>query len=88
MKYRKKPVVIEAVQWNPNDNGAQTGGWPRTKVWKPAKLWQVGLFNNILLIPTLEGIMNCKPGDFVIRGVRGEFYSCDKYIFEETYEKI
>lgn len=88
MKFRKKPVEIEAVQWNPTDNGAQRGGWPRSKAWKPAKLWMVHLITLDLFIPTLEGEMRCMPGDWVIKGIQGEFYSCDKYIFEETYEPV
>ena len=42
----------------------------------------------MVAIPTLEGIMRCKVNNYVIKGVRGEFYPCDIEIFEETYEEI
>lgn len=88
MKYRKKPVTIEAVQWIPNERGSRLGGWPKSKAWAPAKKWLVSSVDLSLYIPTLEGEMKCKPGDYVIKGVRGEFYSCREDIFNETYEKV
>ena len=88
MKFRKKPVVIEAVQWLPNERGSLIGGWPKSKAWKPAKTWLVGLTIQNLLIPTLEGETVANVGDWVIKGVKGEFYACKPDIFEMTYEKV
>ena len=82
MKYRKKPVVIEAVQW--------TG--------KKGNLLEVTQLNtgtriiekngDSLLIPTLEGDMTASLGDWIIQGVSGEIYPCKPDIFELTYEKV
>jgi len=82
MKFRKKPVVIEAIQF--------TGGnWERIGEFvgqKAALARKYG--NNILLINTLEGEMRADVGDWIIKGVKGEFYPCKPDIFELTYEKV
>lgn len=75
MKYRKKPVVIEAVQWFKHGDHAQVEHIPydsddRGHGW----------------IKTLEGGHIVSPGDWIIRGVRGEFYPCKPDIFDATYE--
>lgn len=83
-QYRKKPVVIEAVQWTgenvaevdafigdgleDNDDGAKPG--------QP------------ISIETLEGVMTAQVGDWIIRGVKGELYPCKPDIFEATYEAV
>ena len=80
-KYRKKPVVIEAVHYRrgeiPDDDfiieGIKTG-----------KLRHCD--DDTFLIDTLEGSMIARPGDWIIRGVKGEFYPCKPDIFEATYE--
>lgn len=84
MKYRKKPVVIEAVQFNGNDFKAVYS------VFKSAKEWRAELRDNswVMFIPTLEGIMEATDGDFIIKGVKGEFYPCKPDIFELTYEAV
>lgn len=78
MKYRKKPVVIEAVQW-------LTDNYPEVVAfcsWVESRGE-----GSILTIPTLEGSMKCQPFDWIIKGVKGEFYPCKPDIFEATYEK-
>ena len=80
MKYRKKPVVIEAFQWFVYE----VPDW-----WTEAS----GKFNIIVdtgsvFIPTLEGTHEAKPNDFIIKGVKGELYPCKPDIFELTYEKV
>ena len=81
MKYRKKPVVIEAMQFtgrNDEEVAAFTGraGYdPDDK----APSW---------IIDTLEGRMLANPGDWIIKGVAGEFYPCKPDIFEQTYERV
>ncbi len=77
-KYRKKPVVIEAVQWT----GTVTPAVERLLQKTP-----VLLKGSSLLIPTLEGVMAANPGDYIIRGVKGEYYPCKPDIFNKTYEK-
>lgn len=77
-KYRKKPVVIEAVQFI---NSADIHEFCKDKVREP-----VG--HDYLEIDTLEGIMKASIGDYIIKGVKGEFYPCKPDIFEATYEKV
>ena len=77
-KFRKKPVVIEAIQWTAENREeiAEFLGDARRKV--PG---------NPLQIYTLEGIMNVSVGDYIIKGIKGEFYPCKPDIFELTYEE-
>ena len=83
MKYRKKPIVIEAIQW--------TGGNPEEIYDFTGKHLTVGMntdFKLTLEIDTLEGTMIATEGDFIIRGVNGELYPCKPDIFEKTYEGV
>ncbi|HHF7341037.1 TPA: hypothetical protein ACPSKZ_000696 [Legionella anisa] len=81
MKYRKKPVVIEAVQWNGRlEDLVQAFG---------AEPLPIGLYPiPQITIQTLEGDMRCEIGDYIIKGIKGEFYPCKHDIFEATYEKV
>lgn len=86
-KYRKKLVVVEAVQFDP-----ETLPWPDCVV--PSKL-QHGRMRDrgyypvgTPIIKTIEGDTQVSPGDWIIKGVAGEFYPCDPAIFESTYEPI
>lgn len=77
-KYRKKPVVIEAVQWKgypTNSMLTHLGG---------SVLMDGG--SGFMVIETLEGKLYATPGDWIIRGVKGEYYPCKPDIFEQTYE--
>lgn len=85
MKYRKKPVVIEAIRiYEPNkpedvinfcpSAGLRVVGAVGEKMW--------------VQIPTLEGVMRADYGDWIIKGIAGEFYPCKPDIFERTYEKV
>lgn len=89
-KYRKKPVVIEAVKWN-GDNLKEiidfTGLHPSANKWTWEEYEQV-VKQDGLKIFTLEGKMNADIGDWIIRGVNGEFYPCKPDIFEKTYESV
>lgn len=94
MKYRKKPVVIEAIIWN-GDNLKEviefTGKHPKFDKWFYS--WEeyetfVKNDGNLFKIFTLEGVMEASVGDFIIRGVSGEHYPCKPDIFEQTYEKV
>lgn len=61
-RYRKKPVVVEAVQWTGRNHAEVT------------ELW--------------GGVMIASPGDYIIKGVHGEFYPCKPDIFHKTYEEV
>lgn len=78
MKFRKRPVVIDAVQWNGRVEDFKAFG----NVPLPISLDPLPA----LTISTLEGEMRADPGDWIIRGVHGEFYPCKPDIFEMTYE--
>lgn len=91
MKYRKKPIIIEAVQWtglNLEEIKAFVGENLKYDIIDTA--WEVGKgapFVN-MKIHTLEGDYECTKGDFIIKGVNGEFYPCKPDIFEKTYEAV
>ncbi len=81
MQYRKKPVVIEAIQYGPYS----------------APTLELALFldgagayatENGIMIPTLEGDHLAQVGDWIIKGVKGEFYPCRDDIFRMTYEAV
>lgn len=84
MKYKKKLVTVEAFQW----------GFDITPKWAAEEFVEgtlIELDTGIdleLHIETLEGEIVAKLGDFVIKGVHGEIYSCKPDIFEETYAKV
>jgi hypothetical protein len=80
-QYRKKPVVIEAVQWSGRNIEEVEGFVP------PESLdYEPGV--KTLHIKTLEGRMFAKHWDYIIKGVKGEFYPCKPDIFEATYETV
>ena len=77
-KFRKKPVTIEAIQWtgkNLSEIGNFVGGSIANK-------------STILIIHTLEGDMEASIGDYIIKGVNGEFYPCKPDIFDKIYEEV
>lgn len=88
MKYKKKPVVIEAIQYD--------GEWKPIIDWLTDDVHFVLQFmtrppivrnhEGFLEITTLEGVMTAQPGDWIICGVKGEFYPCKDDIFQATYE--
>lgn len=85
-KYRKKPVEIEAVQVTQR-NGEEIESW----IGASAKSYDVGMapgMTHHIDIDTLEGTMRADVGDWIIKGVKGEFYPCKPDIFEATYEEV
>lgn len=79
--HRKKPVVIEAVQFVPESHDELLHHLDGC----------TGFYINDdgnIVIPTLEGDMIASPGDWIIRGVKGEFYPCKPDIFDATYEEV
>lgn len=83
MKYRKKPVVIEAIQFLGDDVNVVD-----CMLFCPLLLKETYRCNETLTIPTLEGKMLCSKGDYIIKGINGEFYPCKPDIFHETYEAV
>ena len=79
--FRKRPIVIEAVQWNGLDEQAVADfvGTDRDLVTN---------HEGAMFIQTLEGKMRADTGDWIIRGVKGELYPCKPDIFDATYEGI
>lgn len=100
MKFRKKPVVIEACRWN--GDIAAMASWAastdlemrKKRGEAPPPSGSVDLPIHLisgsdrLEIDTLEGVMVVSPGDWVLCGVKGEFYPCKPDIFEATYEAV
>ena len=80
MKFRKKPVIIEAIQYD----GSPASGSAACNFMGLERV----LFSDTqgLFIDTLEGTMTAAIGDWIIKGVKGEFYPCKPDIFEATYE--
>jgi hypothetical protein len=93
MKYRKKPVVIDAVQWTgANLEEVMPFFGDFSKLPNPDGYVEPGIGHcppeGTLDIPTLEGTMTARAGDWIIKGVKGEFYPCKPDIFEATYERV
>ena len=90
MKYRKKPVVIDAWRWTGEVTEELKGivtEPPFVFSYKSKSLNS----NEVVLeltVETLEGTMIISVGDYIIRGVNGEYYPCKPDIFEKTYEKV
>lgn len=78
MKYKKKPVVIEAFRY----------GFERMPYWMNNRTWIAQEHENSLTIHTLEGDMKADVGDYIIKGIKGEIYPCKAEIFDQTYEKV
>jgi hypothetical protein len=78
-KYRKKPVVIEAVQYLHTTES-------RKEICDFMGITSIGFCDLGAFIPTLEGTMTAAQNDWIIKGVKGEFYPCKPDIFAATYE--
>jgi hypothetical protein len=78
MKFRKKPVVIEAVQWT-GDNLSEI-----QRFYRPNEI----LIGDKIVISTLGGTITADKGDWILKGIKGEYYPCKPDIFAETYEKV
>lgn len=94
IEYVKKPVKIEAIKWN-GRNEADIWAFTGQNLRISRPLHEVEREqDNIpdsaycIFIPTLEGEMRCDRGDYVIKGIAGEFYPCKPDIFEKTYEPV
>lgn len=90
--YRKRPVVIQAIQWTGSNfeeisqfMGCTSEDYFNTE--SPCRFY-MSHGTNELVIKTLEGDHTAKPTDYIIRGVQGEFYPCRENIFLATYETV
>ena len=79
-KYKKKPVVIEAIKLK-KDNIKMCIDFVGNNC-------RFGVYDGLFTIKTLEGEMRGDIGDYIIKGVKGEFYPCKPDIFEMTYESV
>ncbi len=85
MRFRKRPVVIEAEQFFPDrDWPAGVVATTNTAVWGPRE----APIERIHIIKTMEGPHIVRPGDWVITGIKGERYPCNNDIFQSTYERV
>jgi hypothetical protein len=95
MKYRKKPVEVEAIQWT-GKNHRQMFDFLTSNSFKKETMTVDGDHFYIdhskveggLIIKTLEGEHIASIGDYIIKGIQGEFYPCKEEIFNQTYEAI
>ena len=81
MKYRKKPVVIDAMLYDGTNANA-------IREWSSGRALQCTTYDKRVTIHTLEGDMFGNVGDYIIKGVANEFYPCKAEIFHATYEKV
>lgn len=86
-KYRKKPVVIEAIELCRNfaEQAVDFVGTENVSDFNLGELYEDACY---IEIKTLEGVMTASEGDFIIKGVNGEFYPCKPDIFAKTYEEV
>ena len=95
MKFRKKPILVEAFHLTEGQS-RDRGTWPAWLCdgWNAAsesplrKIGAVYPQGDALVICTLEGLMKCNVGDWIIRGVKGELYPCKPDVFAATYEPV
>lgn len=92
MKFRKKPVIVEAFQMT-KENFWDNKDWPDwlNRAWNLSSLETGAVYRSgdyRLNINTLEGTMECNKEDWIIKGIKGELYPCRDDIFKECYELI
>jgi len=79
-KYRKKPIVVDVFRWLMDD----VPEWITSAI----RANKINFDMRGMIISTLEGEMLASPGDYIIKGVKGELYSCKPDVFEQTYELV
>ncbi len=85
-KFRKKPIVIEAIEVRTSNHGALSAFVGSDLCIETH--WSGGGMKNYFVIETDEGDMRAGVGDWIIKGIKGEFYPCKPDIFEATYEAV
>jgi len=88
-KFIKKPIEIEAIQFD-GMNAFEIQKWSNQKILfsSMVEITENNPSGKYLEIKTLEGILIAIPGDWIIKGVKGEFYPCKPDIFEMTYDEV
>lgn len=86
-KYRKKPVIIEAIQWT-GEMEPEFVEFAHRHATPTSSPFRMDYMARTVLIQTLEGVMRAEPGDWIICGVNGELYPCKPDIFAKTYEAV
>jgi len=81
VKYRKRPVVVDAVRWT-GSMSIEIQEFMSDSEREPI------VTDDSLVIPTPEGDMVARKGDYIIKGVEGEFYPCKPSVFKDTYEPV
>lgn len=90
-KYKTKPVVIEAVRWTGLNLDEVKEFVGKDLIYDINDIaWKVGMGSPgvYLQIKTLEGVMKCMLGDYIIKGTQGEFYPCKPVVFEKKYKEV
>ena len=89
MKYRKKPVVVNAFKWTGDMFQNEDPEWIMEAI-QEGKVYfsNIGKEDVVMKIETLEGTHSANRGDYIIQGVKGELYPCKPDIFEMTYEEV
>lgn len=82
--FRKKPVVVEARRFDGPVSGREIVDWIKSH----RQFADYDSIDNTLLIGTLEGDHTARAGDFIVKGVAGEFYPCNPEIFDQAYEPV
>ena len=80
-KFRKKPVVVEAEQWLGEEE-------QKERLLSEGVIMTIPSLDGSCLVPTLEGNMTCQLNDYIIKGIKGEYYPCKPDIFELTYDLV
>lgn len=89
MKFRKKPVVVEAFNWTGGPDQTEEPEWIVEAIRAgTVRFENVGTPDITLMIDTPEGTYRANQGDWIICGVKGEIYPCKPDIFEQTYEAV
>ena len=90
-RFRKKPVEVEAMQWPVKMAAFRLNAVGEVRLWVNNNGGCIAVgdkHSETAIIETLEGDMRVSPGDWIIRGVKGEFYPCKPDIFDATYEPV
>jgi len=89
MKYVKKPIVVDAIEWTPDQRSEADPKWMTDAIDRGEVVFnEFGFTNMSMTIYTLEGPMKASQGDYIIQGVKGELYPCKPDIFEATYSPV
>ena len=82
-KYKKVPVVIDAIQYTGDEENVK-----EVQKFLEDGNWKYEVKGEVVIVQTLEGDHNLVKGNYLIRGIKGEYYPCRKDIFEKTYQLV